>query len=198
MGDGTFGDEGIIEGAGTAGQDMLDWGDKIMYNPEEAQFVMYYGISSWVLLFVASILYWGLNNHFWGIAALSKGWELHMITWWPYAIIWMATAFWDAEWLRGIFNYATILTLGGPFAGNWICLSYMFNEADAQDAWGYWELWVMALIWSGYTVFAMIMQASMVPKILSWIKNAPINANKREDSDDNERLLATDVQYLTF
>ena len=34
--DDKFGDEGVIEGAGTGGSKMKDWGDKIMKNPTDA------------------------------------------------------------------------------------------------------------------------------------------------------------------
>ena len=186
---GTFGDEGVIPGAGTGGEKMLDWGDRIMYDPNDAQVTMYYGVSTWVLLLVSYIMYFSLNEHFWGIANLFKGWEVHMICFWPVSIIWMATAFWDGKWLRDIFRYATIWSLGGPFAGFWVALSYLLLAADAAWAWDWWQFWITAVGWIAYTVFAMIIQAFMVPKVLNWIDTAPINPNKKKN-DDGEEFLA--------
>ena len=194
-----FGSEGVIPGAGTSGSNMIEWGDRIMYDPTDAKVTMYYGISTWVLLGVSMILYFALNNRFWGVANLFKGWEVHMICFWPVSIIWMATAFWDAKWLRNIYKYSAIWSLGGPFAGFWIALAYLALAADAADAWGWWEFWVTAAGWVAYTVFAMIIQAFMMPKLLSWIENAPINPNKRKnDNGDGEDFLASLEYHLNF
>ena len=94
--DDKFGDEGVIEGAGTAGSKMKDWGDKIMKNPTDAQVVMYYGISAWVVAGLALILYFSLNNVTWVMGALYWAFIITELAWWPTAIIWMALAFWDA------------------------------------------------------------------------------------------------------
>ena len=137
MGD-EFGDEGVIEGAGTAGQKMADWGDSIMGDPTDAKVVMFYGISAWVLVGLSLILYFSLNNVTWVMAQLYWGFIMHMIAWWPVAIAWTALAFWDAKWLRSVFETVITISFLGPFAGYWIALGMFMLGVDDMDCWGCW------------------------------------------------------------
>ena len=136
--DAAFGSEGVIEGAGTAGQKMADWGDKIMLDPTDAQVVMYYGISAWVLAGLSMILYFSLNNVTWVMANLFWAFIMHMIAWWPVAIIWTALAFWDARWLRSVYETVITISFLGPFAGYWVALGMFMLGVDDLDCWGCW------------------------------------------------------------
>ena len=187
-----FGDEGVIEGAGTGGSKMKDWGDKIMKNPTDAQVVMYYGISAWVVAGLALILYFSLNNVTWVMGALYWAFIITELAWWPTAIIWMALAFWDAKWLRTVYETVITISFLGPFAGYWVALVMFMLAVDNGQCWGCWQTWLTIPIWVGWTIFNMIMQIAMVPNIFDWAQNAPINPNKKENTKDDseENFLA--------
>jgi len=138
MSDDTFGESGVIPGAGTAGEKMADWGDSIMLDPTDGQVVMYYGISAWVITGLAMILYFSLNNYSWAMANLYWSFIIHEIAWAPTAIIWTALAFWDARWLRSVYESVITISFLGPFAGYWVGLGMFFVGVDASDCWGCW------------------------------------------------------------
>ena len=53
----TFGESGVIPGAGGVGNNEEKWVNKIMHDPSSGQVVMYYGITALVLAFLNLILY---------------------------------------------------------------------------------------------------------------------------------------------
>merc|ERR1712037_257462 len=101
-----------------------------MGDPTDAKVVMFYGISSWVLVGLALILYFSLNNVTWVMSNLYWGFIIHMIVWWPTAIAWTALAFWDAKWLRSVFETVITISFLGPFAGYWVALGMFMLGVD--------------------------------------------------------------------
>merc|ERR1712151_750631 len=109
---------------------MADWGDNIMNDPSDGQVVMYYGISAWVLVGLSMILYFSLNNVTWVMSSLYWGFIIHQIAWWPTALAWMATSFWDAKWLRSVYESVITISFLGPFAGYWVALAMFMVSVD--------------------------------------------------------------------
>lgn len=183
-----FGNEGVIKGAGKAGENQEKWVNDIMNDPDRAQVVMYYGVSALVLASLNLLLYLILQNRSWIINPASKWWFwVHELVWWPVGIIWIAMAFFDAKWLRDIFSGIVTMSFLGPWAGYWAAIVWLMVQTDkyrwvtkkgkSKTGWGKWYFWLVFPIYMGYTVFSMIIQVGMIPKIYDWIDNAPINEN---------------------
>ena len=83
----------------------------------------------------------------------------------------------------------------GPFGGYWLAWVQLMLHADATDDWGSWSLWVATPIWLAYTIFSMLMQVAIVPKVLNWIQTAPIGSGHAQPGDegDAENTLAADL-----
>ena len=164
---------------------------------------MYYGITSLCIAGSALIWYVVGSRYSFIIGGFNWAFWIHEIIWWPLGILWIALSFYDARWLRTAFTTLVNISVLGPFGGYWIGLIALFLAVDAANAWGMWQLWALAVpLWIGYTAFSMIMQAGMVPKILNWSENAPINENRRrnnnggnnnnsDNSDNNSNFLIT-------
>merc|ERR1712151_233715 len=110
--------------------------------------------------------------------------------WWPVGIVWIALAFYDAQWLRTIFGGLVTWSFLGPFAGYWAAIVYFLVKVDehrtwkGKKGWADWKVWVWLPLNMGYTIFAMIIQVGMVGKIFDWIENAPINENLPDDYEE--------------
>lgn len=187
----------VIPGAGEIGNNEQAWVNKIMKDPENAKVVMYYGISALVLAFVNLIIYLVANNRNWLIGTASKWWFwIHELIWWPVGIFWIALAFYDAKWLRTLFSGLIQWSFLGPFAGFWVAIVYFMVKVDehvlsnGKKGWAYWGVWVVLPLYIGYTIFAMIIQVGMVPKIFDWIDNAPIDENLPKEKDENTEAVA--------
>ena len=185
MSDDKFGDEGVIEGAGTAGSKTRDWAEKVLRGGTDAQVNMAYGITAWVTTGLALILYFSLNNVTWVMGALYWAFIITELAWAPVSIIWMSLAFWDASWLRKVYESVITISFLGPFAGYWVALIMFMLSVDEVDCWGCWQTWVTIPIWTGWSIFSMIMQIAMVPKVFDWTENAPVNPNKSEKKRKN-------------
>ena len=188
-----FGESGVIPGAGGLGQREQDWVNKIMKDPASGQVVTFYGITALVTGTFNLLIYliWGSRN--WVVGPASKWWFwIHELIWWPVGILWIALAFYDATWLRTIFSGIVQWSFLGPFAGYWAAIVYMMVEANktylsnGKKGWAYWGFWVTWSIYIAYTIFAMIIQVGMVPKIFDWIENAPINENLPKEKPAEE------------
>ena len=195
----TFGESGVIPGAGGLGQREQDWVEKIMKDPASGQVVMYYGITALVLGVINLLIYLIGGPRNWVVGPASKWWFwIHELIWWPVGIIWIALAFYDATWLRTIFSGIVQWSFLGPFAGYWAALVYMMVDANntiisnGRKGWAYWGFWVTWSIYVAYTIFAMIIQVGMVPKIFDWIENAPINENLPKEKPAEEDNSAAD------
>ena len=172
MGDGDFGSEGVIPGAGGAGDRTEEWAMDAMKDPSSDKIVMFYGISS-ICVAVITLIWYLVFNYANTVRGLYWGFIIHQIIWWPAGIIWIALALWDSKYMRKIYEGAVMVTFLGPFAGYWIGLAMLLVHADDTDDWGSWSLWVAVPIWIGWTIFNMIMQVVMVPKIADWCDQPP-------------------------
>ena len=164
-----------------------------MKDPASGQVVTFYGITALVTGTFNLLIYliWGSRN--WVVGPASKWWFwIHELIWWPVGILWIALAFYDATWLRTIFSGIVQWSFLGPFAGYWAAIVYMMVEANktylsnGKKGWAYWGFWVTWSIYIAYTIFAMIIQVGMVPKIFDWIENAPINENLPKEKPAEE------------
>ena len=198
-----FGESGVIPGAGGLGNREQEWVEKIMKNPENGQMLMYYGITALVTAVLNLLIYliWGHRN--WVVGPASKWWFwIHELIWWPVGILWLALAFYDATWLRTIFSGIVQWSFLGPFAGYWAAIVYMMVEANktylsnGKKGWNYWGFWVVWSFYIAYTVFAMIIQVGMVPKIFDWIENAPINENLPKEKPAEETSAADETMDM--
>lgn len=148
---------------------------------------MYYGITS-LSIAGAALIWYLVGSRYSFIIGSGFHWAfwLHEIIWWPVGILWIALSFWDARWLRTAFTTWVNISTLGPFGGYWICLTALLLAVDVANAWGMWQLWALAIpLWIGYTAFSMIMQAGMIPHILNWSENAPINENRRRNNNNS-------------
>ena len=112
----------------------------------------------------------------------SKWWFwVHELVWWPVGILWICLAFYDATWLRDMYDGAVTLSFLGPFAGYWAALIWFMVQANNVKGWSDWRFWLTFTLYMGYTIWSMIAQVGMVPHVFDWIENAPINENYPED-----------------
>ena len=69
--------------------------------------------------------------------------------------------------------------------------------SNGKKGWTYWGFWIAFPIYIAYTIFAMIIQVGMVPKIFEWIENAPINENLPKEKPADE-VVADDEPASDF
>ena len=162
----------LIPGAAEAGDALEEWADKILGKKSDAKAVFFMGVCSLSFSFVTMVLYWSLNR-FYGVRALKIAFWVSQIAYLPQGIIWISSAFWDILMLRRVFKLSTSISLLAPFAGNWIAVIFFMIYVDANSMWADWETWLGLILWVGWTVFIMIIQVTLSPKIFRWASAPP-------------------------
>ena len=97
----------------------------------------------------------------------------------PVAVGWIMVGLFDSEQMREIFGTLVSASILGPFFIEWWAFGmYLFDGDDV----GYSELmyYVWGSVWFAWTVFEMLVQIALVPQIMDWIDDAPI-----EDKTEN-------------
>ena len=121
----------------------------------------------------------------------------HWFMWTPVGLIWFAVSFFDSEMMRNIFNGVVQFSVMGPFAGYWLAFVALFDNAAETDDWGNWKLWLTVPIWLCYTIFSMLVQVALVPKVMRWIETTPISEGKDEEAEDEtENNLAAGLLHF--
>merc|ERR1712232_913063 len=117
---------------------------------------------------------------------LKWGMWQHWFMWTPVGFLWFAIEFFDSEMMRSLFNGVVQFSVMGPFGGYWLAMIYLFDNASETADWGNWKLWLTVPIWLAYTIFSMLMQVALVPKVLSWIETTPIREGKMNSETVDE------------
>ena len=151
---------------------MEAWADKIMGNASDGKAVFIMGVSSLSFSFLTMVLYFSLNR-FSGVRALKIAFWVSQIAYLPEGMLWVSSAFWDISMLRKVFRISTSISLLAPFAGNWVATIFFLVYADAMNLWATWDMWVGLILWIGWTVFVMIIQVVLSPKIFRWARASP-------------------------
>ena len=156
-----------------------------MGNASDGKAVFIMGVSSLSFSFLVMVLYFSLNR-FAGVRALKIAFWVSMIAYLPEGMIWISSAFWDIAMLRKVFRISTSISLLAPFAGNWIATIFFLVYADAMSLWADWDMWVGLILWLGWTVFVMIFQVVLSPKIFRWARASPGDGSNTDSTDGTE------------
>ena len=159
-----------------------------MGNASDGKAVFIMGVSSLSFSFLVMVLYFSLNR-FAGVRALKIAFWVSMIAYLPEGMIWISSAFWDIAMLRKVFRISTSISLLAPFAGNWIATIFFLVYADAMSLWADWDMWVGLILWLGWTVFVMIFQVVLSPKIFRWARASPggdLNTDSTDGTEEEE------------
>ena len=164
-------DRALLPGA-NAGDAMEEWADKITGRKSDAKAVFFMGMISLLYAFAIQILYFSLNR-FTGVRALRIAFWITQIAYLPEGILWLSSTFWDNTMIRAVYKISTSLALMAPFAGNWVGLIFAMIYADQKKLWKTAGIWIGFTLWVGWTIFTMIIQVSLSPKIMRWTELAP-------------------------
>ena len=164
-------DRALLPGA-NAGDTMEEWADKITGRKSDAKAVFFMGMISLLYAFAIQILYFSLNR-FTGVKALRIAFWVTQIAYLPEGVLWLSSTFWDNTMIRAVFKISTSLALMAPFAGNWVGTIFFMVYADQQDLWKTAGLWIGLILWVGWTIFTMIIQVTISPKVMRWTDLPP-------------------------
>ena len=183
--------------ANEAGQNSMEWAENAT-GLSDANAVMVYGIVAFSLATITMILFI-LLDHTNTMKGLRWGIYLHWGIWVPLSMVWVGVSFFDSEMMREIFKWIVELSVLGPFGGYWIAFVKLMDHATETKDWDNWKLWITIPVWLVYTVFSMLFQVHLVPKVLRWIESGEsvrddIIGNDIDISLDND-LLAANISF---
>ena len=164
-------DRALLPGA-NAGDTMESWADKITGQKDDAKAVFFMGMTSLLYAFTIQVLYFSLNR-FTGIKAMRIAFWMTQVAYLPEGVLWLSSTFWDNTMIRQVYKISTSLALMAPFAGNWVGLIFMMLYAEQKNLWKTAGLWIGLFLWTAWTVFTMIIQVALSPKIMRWTDAPP-------------------------
>ena len=75
--------------------------------------------------------------------------------------------------LRQVFKLSTSISLLAPFAGNWIAMIFFMVYANSYGLFDTAGFWVGLILLISWTIFIMIIQVTLSPKIFRWADLEP-------------------------
>ena len=160
---------------GAQAQDSVaGWiGDK---NDGEA--VRWYGMYS-MFMGVGSIFFYMFMNGEAYVAG-NFNWYLYQMEFFiPVFISWLMVSFFDGEFMRGVFETVTTLSILGPFAMHWYALAqfYLAGEGSYLDSL---EFWIWFALYGAFTIFQQIIQVVLLPQVYDWADSASTLDNESQ------------------
>ena len=180
---------------GTLGQDILYLGKDL----EEGAAVFWYGLIAGLQSILAIGLYMLTTiEDSAGFLPFKIFVNTFVGIWSPTFFTWLGVVIFDSNAMRQLFAEAVHISVAGPFGLYWLGLAEILIAA-IWDSWGWWLTICLMLV---YSLVSILYQAIFVPKVVSWIENAPLKeypaalAEKEEAEsildviDKDESLLA--------
>lgn len=162
-------------------------------NPENDDAVLLYGVISLSSALITIFFYVWFNAGYY-ITASHDYFLSHVAAYLPVGMGWLMVSLFDGAFMRDIFTDLIWLSIMGPFFFHWYAtVSFIINGDNGGSSWSgtgsvtaydeflFWLTWILQAC---LTIFEMIMQVVILPKVLDWVETAEILDNGAEQQEN--------------
>ena len=183
---------------GDTGQRGEDLANNVVGDRDPAQVVFWYGgVYSGIWVLISIYGYMLLNNDIFWVVMNSSWWVYHIGTYMPLFMAWLMLSFFDGPFMRNVFTGLVEITFLGPYFAHWkaitdfILLGEVMDNDWTDDNWKSFDevgFYVWIAIYGAVTIFEMIIQITVAPRIFEWLESAETLDN--DEPKEDERLFA--------
>jgi len=146
---------------------------------DSEQALSWYGIYSFVMAAIGTFGWMTFNGNWW-VSHFASWWVEHVKWYLPAGMAWWILRFFpDNEFVDTMMKMVVSLTIVGPFVNQWRALGSIISVADAgcygytngncDTLYSYLWFYLGLAIYSVSTIFEMIIQTTILPKVFDGI-----------------------------